>query len=528
MPALSIEKLIAGNAKDASQDVCRVPNLGVDLGSESLNYLFFKAHQRGNATERTEVMKLLAEVAKEDDVRKSLVMVALENPGTLNTAHDLKEAIAFHRKYPNWWGRNVEARMQSAADSLREQVPEGSLRLRFDMEVGAAKGVYGFAKGLVMLVPDVIEFAGKLATEEQTQKAVLRLSQKVTVNALKLRFGSFESKKEALNEINAAGEMLWNQISTALGREWDEAAAEGKEAEVVTKWATRGILEVATVCIGWTKGAQAAKTVSTVAKEVQTGVKATEMVVTTVKAVPEAKTALTLASDAQKTQPVFKTRILKRYGGKGPTVIYDVPVAASEAAKIPKGDMSELAKAVREGVAEAERAIGRPLKQVFADRKLIQDQAFARELQAYAAEKKLTAGKPPMIEPFREGMSVFMSEDNFVNYVVKSGYLGYSDNTQYMTSLSKADDIVKLGGNSADIFAKRLGFDADLMRGQRFLKLDVDFTFSINPRLPSGLEGGANKYFKYGGFTSGGMPEIVIDRIPVSKISRVTLIGELK
>jgi hypothetical protein len=35
----------------------------------------------------------------------------------------------------------------------------------------------------------------------------------------------------------------------------------------------------------------------------------------------------------------------------------------------------------------------------------------------------------------------------------------------------------------------------------------------LNPRLPSGLEAGANSNFIRGGFTSGGAPEIVIDPV---------------
>lgn len=32
--------------------------------------------------------------------------------------------------------------------------------------------------------------------------------------------------------------------------------------------------------------------------------------------------------------------------------------------------------------------------------------------------------------------------------------------------------------------------------------------------MPSGMEMGANKHFKWGGYTSGGVPELVIDQVP--------------
>ena len=43
-------------------------------------------------------------------------------------------------------------------------------------------------------------------------------------------------------------------------------------------------------------------------------------------------------------------------------------------------------------------------------------------------------------------------------------------------------------------------------------------------RLPSGLNSGANSQFQWGGYTSGGMPEIITNPIPKSDI-RATIIS---
>jgi len=37
-------------------------------------------------------------------------------------------------------------------------------------------------------------------------------------------------------------------------------------------------------------------------------------------------------------------------------------------------------------------------------------------------------------------------------------------------------------------------------------------------RMPTGFEQGANKKFRWGGYTSGGMPEAVIDPVPKDEL----------
>jgi hypothetical protein len=49
-------------------------------------------------------------------------------------------------------------------------------------------------------------------------------------------------------------------------------------------------------------------------------------------------------------------------------------------------------------------------------------------------------------------------------------------------------------------------------------RLDIPFDFSYKPRIPGGLELGANKQFKFGGATDSGIPEIVIEQVPRQKV----------
>ncbi|WP_024461597.1 hypothetical protein [Marinimicrobium sp. LS-A18] len=49
---------------------------------------------------------------------------------------------------------------------------------------------------------------------------------------------------------------------------------------------------------------------------------------------------------------------------------------------------------------------------------------------------------------------------------------------------------------------------------EEIIRIDIHNPLLHNARLPSGLERGANEQFKWGGYTSGGLPEIVIDQVP--------------
>lgn len=37
--------------------------------------------------------------------------------------------------------------------------------------------------------------------------------------------------------------------------------------------------------------------------------------------------------------------------------------------------------------------------------------------------------------------------------------------------------------------------------------------------MPSGFESGANELFKWGGYTSGGLPEVVLDQVPKTGVT---------
>jgi hypothetical protein len=84
-------------------------------------------------------------------------------------------------------------------------------------------------------------------------------------------------------------------------------------------------------------------------------------------------------------------------------------------------------------------------------------------------------------------------------------------------SMSKAIDkiIEKAGGNTQEI-AKLLG---TRWSGQLY-RVDIPRPLLRNARFPSGLESGADPVlFRWGGYTSGGQPEAVIDPIPTGEFT---------
>jgi hypothetical protein len=57
------------------------------------------------------------------------------------------------------------------------------------------------------------------------------------------------------------------------------------------------------------------------------------------------------------------------------------------------------------------------------------------------------------------------------------------------------------------------GWDGPLVR------VDIPDPLSRNPRMPTGLEQGANELYKPGGYTSGGVQEMVTDPVPWSAVT---------
>jgi hypothetical protein len=82
---------------------------------------------------------------------------------------------------------------------------------------------------------------------------------------------------------------------------------------------------------------------------------------------------------------------------------------------------------------------------------------------------------------------------------------------------SVADELVAKGDRQ--LAKERLGIP-DKFWNEPLHRFDVPDPMSRNARLPTGKETGANEMFVPGGYTSGGSPEMVIDPVPFSEMSK--------
>lgn len=83
-----------------------------------------------------------------------------------------------------------------------------------------------------------------------------------------------------------------------------------------------------------------------------------------------------------------------------------------------------------------------------------------------------------------------------------------------MTTSRAMDRLLVEAGGDMNVLKTRLGIPREAWN-EELLRIDVFDPLLHNARLPSGLEPAANSLLRFGGYTSGGMPEAVLGRIPV-------------
>jgi hypothetical protein len=116
---------------------------------------------------------------------------------------------------------------------------------------------------------------------------------------------------------------------------------------------------------------------------------------------------------------------------------------------------------------------------------------------------------------FENGASILAPADILDKYSVVGRADGlFVSSPAYINAL-----LQRTGGNNTLIKAE-LGIEPQYWSGP-LVKIDISNPLRNNPRLPSGLESGANSLFIRGGFTPSGAPEIVID--PVLKKSVISV-----
>ncbi|MEM4725112.1 MAG: hypothetical protein QXP01_08890 [Candidatus Hadarchaeum sp.] len=128
------------------------------------------------------------------------------------------------------------------------------------------------------------------------------------------------------------------------------------------------------------------------------------------------------------------------------------------------------------------------------------------------------------LEEFRDGGSFVMTKEQYELYVEGQSLIGRTDGV-FITTSNFMDRIFAESAGDFSIMERRLGFNPGYFADQGGLvRIDVDNPLLYNIRMPSGLESGANTNFRWGGYTSGGVPEAVIDPIPNSAIKKTMIV----
>lgn len=140
---------------------------------------------------------------------------------------------------------------------------------------------------------------------------------------------------------------------------------------------------------------------------------------------------------------------------------------------------------------------------------------------------------------FRNIMSMFDNSSffatdttykKFINGCNAFGFPTKSTSTQFVTSHSFADEVMSEVikqtniNDMKSIYITKLGYKNNYLDGVekifrinlngKQIKLDVSVTHSMSMHLPNGVEPGANDFWLPGGYTSGGVPEMVVNGIP--------------
>jgi RHS repeat-associated protein len=114
------------------------------------------------------------------------------------------------------------------------------------------------------------------------------------------------------------------------------------------------------------------------------------------------------------------------------------------------------------------------------------------------------------------GGSWLMTEAQFNLYAKGAQTIGRADG-QFMTSATRMNQLIQETGGNPALLGQRLGVSS-WGPGTNLLRMDVTNPMLFNPRMPTGSMSGANPLFRPGGFTSGGVPEIVTDPLPWQQV----------
>lgn len=115
---------------------------------------------------------------------------------------------------------------------------------------------------------------------------------------------------------------------------------------------------------------------------------------------------------------------------------------------------------------------------------------------------------------FNNKASYLMTKDQYNLFVKDKSIIGRPDG-QFVSTTERIDDVLKKANGKVSVVETELGIPPGEWSGQGgIVRVDVSDLNDYNPRIPYGSESGANELWNPGGYTSGGVKELVIDEIP--------------
>jgi hypothetical protein len=149
----------------------------------------------------------------------------------------------------------------SSVASKAEELHAQAIDLQQQIGKGIVEGGYDFAKGMVTGVIDVGKAGYKIVTDPQARQAFWDGAQALGKDAYKLQYGTPEEKLDVLKKIKDYGERVGNGIKQQVESDWSEASKNGTRAELISKWTTEGVLNIATLFIPAGEAADALRAV---------------------------------------------------------------------------------------------------------------------------------------------------------------------------------------------------------------------------------------------------------------------------
>jgi hypothetical protein len=217
-------------------------------------------------------------IAHDKNLQTFLFRMLKSDANAIRDLESLENAITFYEAHPTWWEQNVEAFFEKMTEQARAQTSEGFERTKFDIEVGINKGIYNFGKGLVMSVWEIAKLGYRLRFDSEFQTTVSKTLGEWTIKYFKLQFGSPAQQAEVIHELTELGNALLEALAKKVVADWEQATTQGKRDELIAKWVTLGLLEIATFALAATKARKATRGVQIIEEGTATRAEIAEVV----------------------------------------------------------------------------------------------------------------------------------------------------------------------------------------------------------------------------------------------------------